>query len=188
MDSANFPTTQWTPVIAATSRDPERARQAVVALCAQYRDAICSWFRRDSRTRQQADDLAHDFISRWLARDAPLGSFMRGERRFREFLAVCLRRFAASRHEQELAQKRGGAVVHLGLTEEAATVETTADVLDLGLARQLHRTTLTELAGRWHARVPGDGWPLLCDLAWGGDPTPRYAAQAAELGVPVGTL
>jgi len=188
MDLDDFPLTQWTQVLEATSRDPERARQAVVALCVRYRDAIRSWFQRDLRTRQEAEDLTHDFLSRWLARDAPLGNFTRGERRFREFLAVCLRHFAASRHEQAVALKRGGGAVHLDLTEEAAAPEAMADALDLDLARRLHQTTLAELAGRWHPRVPRDGWPRLCDLAWGGDPAPHYAAQAADLGVPMGTL
>jgi DNA-directed RNA polymerase specialized sigma24 family protein len=94
MGNEVFPSTHWSQVLAAASPDPERARAAALELCGGYREAIRTWFQRDTRTRQEAEDLAHDFLTRWLVRKAPLGRFVRGERRFREFLGGYLRRFA----------------------------------------------------------------------------------------------
>ena len=188
MDSAPFPPTPWTSVVEAASRDPERVREAMLKLCSCYRDAICAWFRRDARTRQEAEDLAHDFLSCWLAREAPLGQFTRGERRFREFLGVCLRRFAVTRHERQRAMKRGGGAMHVAWSDDQVAAGSSLDYLDLGLAREVHRATLTELTERWKARLPPPAWKHLCWLAWSGDLTVRYEDQAAALGLPVGTL
>lgn len=186
-----FPPTHWTQVREAASRDPERARAAVVALCGRYREAIRRWFERDGRTRPEAEDLAHDFLTRWLVRDAPLGHFERGGRRFREFLGCCLRHFAAERHARSSAAKRGGGVVHEPLHEDrlpAAAGADGGDGPDLELARQLFREVEAELAGRWAPRVPADGYARLRDMALAVEPAGGYAALAEAFGVPVGTL
>lgn len=187
-----FPPTQWTQVLEAASRDPERARAAAAALCGRYRAAIVAWFARDAGTRAEAEDLAHDFLTRWLVRDAPLGHFERGGRRFRVFLGVCLRHFAAERHARSSAARRGGRAVHEPLREGHLPVAAGADGgdgPDLELARQLFREVEAELTGRWAPRVPAvGGYARLRDLALAAEPAIGYAALAAALGVPVGTL
>jgi DNA-directed RNA polymerase specialized sigma24 family protein len=186
-----FPATEWTQVLAAASRDPERAHEAAVALCGTYRAAIVRWFERDPRTRAQAEDLAHDFLSRWLVRSAPLGDFQRGTRRFREFLATCLRRFATESHARATAGKRGGGAEHEPLVEDqvpAGTESPGGDALDLELARQIFEEVEAALAERWRPRVPGDGYLRLRSMALAGEIAGGYAGLAAELGVPVGTF
>lgn len=186
-----FPPTHWTQVVEAASRDPERARAAAAALCGRYREAVVAWFARDARTRPEAEDLAHDFLTRWLVRDAPFGQFERGGRRFREFLGICLRRFAAERHARACASKRGGGAFPEPLREElvpAGASPDGGDGPDLELARQLFREIEAELAGRWAPRVPAGGYARLRDMALAAEPAGSYAALAVSLGVPVGTL
>lgn len=186
-----FPTTDWSQVRQATSQDPERVRAAVSLLCHHYRDAICEWFRKDARTREEAEDLTHDFLMRWLARDAPLGRFERGEQRFRDFLGSCLRYFVRERYSRSTRLKRGGGAVHETFMEETMVTSVAESVVegpDLELARHLFRSVWCDLRERWGDRLRGPSFDRLCDRALEIGPGVEYAEIARELGLPVGTV
>jgi DNA-directed RNA polymerase specialized sigma24 family protein len=187
---ANFPETIWSDVLEAADRtDPERARTAVLRLCERYHGAIQNWFHGRLLTRTSAADLTQEFLAGWLRREAPLGDFRRGERRFREFLSTCLRRFAASQHVHDMAAKRGGGVVHVTLEgQDGLTVDTPDPCLDLGIARQIHGEVVQEVTIRWLERVGTEAWPRLRDMALGIEPAIDYPTVGRDLGVPVGTI
>lgn len=186
-----FPQTDWSQVRQATSQDPEQIRTAISALCLQYRDAICEWFRRDARTRDEAEDLTHDFLMRWLVRDAPLGRFERGELRFRDFLGTCLRYFVQERHARATRLKRGGGVAHEVFEESLALNEQQTSAgggVDLELARQLFREVVDDMKQTWTARVGEGSFERLQEMALGFVPSRDYQGLASELRVPMGTL
>ena len=101
-----FPLTHWSGVVQAAGAEPDKARRAFEQLCADYRDAIAHWMRLQRLSPEDAEDAAHDFLAQWLQRENPLRDFQRGERRFREFLRVCLRRFLADWHARRRTARR----------------------------------------------------------------------------------
>ena len=185
-----FPETAWSEVLAAAQRtNPEQAREALVRLCERYHGAIREWFRGRTQTREMADDLTQDFLVGWLGRDAPLAEFRRGERRFREFLATCLRRFASTERTFHLALKRGGGVTHVALEDcDPTGAEGVDERLDLELARGIQRAVDAEIEVRWRERVPRGGWQRFRDMAVGTLDAEGYEAFAGEIGIPVGTV
>src|SRR6185503_14017869 len=105
-------------------------------ICADYRNAIVHWMRLHRLDPHEAEDAAHDFLERWLRRDNPLKGFERGERRFRDFLHVCLRRFLVDRIATKEAKRRGGGMSHLQVeAHEPAALDTdSVATLDYALA------------------------------------------------------
>ncbi|MBL9137545.1 MAG: hypothetical protein JNK85_16855 [Verrucomicrobiales bacterium] len=189
-EGASFPETVWSDVLDAADRtDPERARTAVCRLCERYHGAIQAWFLGRMMTRTVAADLTQEFLVTWLRRDTPLGDFRRGERRFREFLSTCLRRFAASQHVKGVAAKRGGGAAHVALDDQELPVEAHPDqLLDLEIARQIHGEVLSEMSARWTERVGHRAWPRLRDMALGSEPAVDYASVSRDLDVPLGSI
>ncbi len=102
-----FPTTQWSRVVTAGSRDAPEAREALSGLCQAYWYPIYAYIRHRGYTPEQARDLTQDFFAYVLERDLfAKADPARG--RFRAFLrTVCARQLAA-RRDQENAAKRGG--------------------------------------------------------------------------------
>ena len=102
-----FPTTQWSRVVTASSRDAPEAREALSSLCQAYWYPIYAYIRHRGYTLEQAHDLTQDFFAYVLERDLfAKADPARG--RFRAFLrTVCARHLAALR-DQERAAKRGG--------------------------------------------------------------------------------
>ncbi len=102
-----FPTTQWSRVVTASSRDALEAREALSGLCRAYWYPIYAYIRHRRYTAEQARDLTQDFFAYVLERDLfAKADPARG--RFRAFLrTVCARQLAA-RRDHENAAKRGG--------------------------------------------------------------------------------
>ena len=102
-----FPTTQWSRVVTAASRDASEAREALSGLCQAYWYPIYAYIRHRRYTPDQARDLTQDFFAYVLERDLfAKADPARG--RFRAFLrTVCVRQLAA-RRDHENAAKRGG--------------------------------------------------------------------------------
>lgn len=185
-----FPLTHWSGVLQAAGAEPDKARRAFEQLCAGYRDAIAHWMRLQRLSPEDAEDAAHDFLAQWLQRENPLQGFQRGERRFREFLRVCLRRFLADWHARRGAARRGGGAEHVPL-EHGDCVPDNADSnahLDFAFATQIHFRALARLKAEWQNKLPGDAFDRLCSVALGSQENPGYAALAAELGSTVGTV
>lgn len=190
MQDTIFPPTHWSAVLEAAGKDPAAARRAFEGLCADYRDAIVLWMRMQRLTPADAEDAAHDFLGTWLGRANPLQGFERGERRFREFLRPCLRNHLTDWLARQRTLRRGGQTIHVPWDHDEVIEDTTDSVplIDVALARAIHRRALKQLAERWAAQVPGPGFERLSAVALGQVPNPGYEALARDLGATVGTL
>jgi RNA polymerase sigma factor (sigma-70 family) len=102
-----FPTTHWSRVLTATSRDDSEAREALSGLCQAYWYPIYAYIRHRGYTPEQARDLTQDYFAYVLERDL----FARADPtrgRFRAFLRTVCRRQLAAQRDEENAAKRGG--------------------------------------------------------------------------------
>lgn len=199
MSDSVFDPTPWSAVVQAAGDDPERARRAFERLCGDYRDAIAHWMRLQRLSPEDAEDATHDFLKQWLQRDNPLQGFQRGERRFREFLRVCLRRFLVNWHEHRRAARRGGGTEHIAWEHDeliADGAESHTHV-DFALATQIHADALHALQAKWRSKGPDGHFDRLRAVALGdtgqavppgGTGCPSYDVLAAEFGVAVGTV
>ncbi len=135
---ANFPTTRWSLI-----QTSDRSQADIVAawsdLVQAYQPAIVSYFRRRA-TRQDADDLAQEFMLRsiddgwWARADPQAGSF-------RQFLRMLMKRFMANRIEAGYRRFEWTGQGH----EEAADLQTPDQIFDLQFALCLTRIALDDL-------------------------------------------
>jgi DNA-directed RNA polymerase specialized sigma24 family protein len=185
-----FPLTHWSGVLQAAGAEPDQARRAFEQLCADYRDAIAHWMRLQRLSPEDAEDAAHDFLAQWLQRENPLRNFQRGERRFREFLRVCLRRFLADWHARHGAARRGGGTEHVPLElDDCASGDADSNAhLDFAFASQIHSSALAKLKVEWRNKLRSEAFDRLCAVALGNEENPGYAALATELGATAGTV
>lgn len=189
MNDSVFNATPWSAVLQAAGDDPDKARRAFERLCGEYRDAIAHWMRLQRLSIEDAEDATHDFLEQWLTRENPLQGFQRGERRFREFLRVCLRRFLADWRERHRAAKRGGGAEHVPW-EHDEVIPDGADShahLDFAFATQIHADVIASLKPKWQSRLPDGRFDRLQAVVLRTAPHPGSAALAAELGAKVNT-
>lgn len=191
MNDSVFDATPWSAVMQAAGDDPEKARRAFERLCGEYRDAIAHWMRLQRLSKEDAEDATHDFLEQWLRRDNPLQNFQRGERRFREFLRVCLRRFLADWRDRRRTASRGGGAEHVPW-EHDDVIADGADShahLDFALATHIHAGAIARLRAQWRSQLGANGqFDRLQDVALGTASSPGYGALASELQAPVGTV
>jgi DNA-directed RNA polymerase specialized sigma24 family protein len=190
MSESVFEPTPWSIVMQAAGDNPERARAAFERLCGAYCDAITHWMRLQRLSKEDAEDAAQDFLYQWLRRENPLDGFQRGERRFREFLRVCLRRYLISWRAARGAGKRGGEVEHVAW-EHDDTISDGADSLanlDFAVATQIHASTLAALQERWQSILHNGSFERLQTVALGTSVNPGSHDLAKELGTNAGTL
>src|ERR1700730_14250567 len=107
---SQFPTTRWTPVIAAGDPHRKEARSALVSLCENYWYPLYAYLRRRGYPADQAQDLTQEFFirvleGRYLDRADP------EKGRFRSFLLTSLKFFVADEEDRRRAHKRGGGMV-----------------------------------------------------------------------------
>src|SRR5690348_11766622 len=108
--SSQFPTTRWTPVVAAGDPQKKEARSALVSLCENYWYPLYAYLRRRGYSCDQAQDLTQEFFTRvlegrYLDRADP------DKGRFRSFLLTSLKFFVADEEDRQRAYKRGGRAV-----------------------------------------------------------------------------
>ena len=102
-----FPTTQWSRVVTAASRDASEAREALSSLCQAYWYPIYAYVRHRGHTPEQAPDLTQEFFAYILEHDLiAMADPTRG--RFRAFLRTVCARHLAAQHDRQNAAKRGG--------------------------------------------------------------------------------
>ena len=102
-----FPTTQWSRVVTAASRDASEAREALSGLCEAYWYPIYAYIRHRGYAPEQARDLTQDFFAYLLERDL-IARADPARGRFRAFLRTVCARYLADRRDRENAAKRGG--------------------------------------------------------------------------------
>lgn len=120
-----FASTCWTVVLeAAESQESGRARAAVAELCNTYWQPLYLYLRRRGFDRPDAQDLTQSFFFDLIQSR----SFVRAEQakgKFRSFLLGALKHFLADVRDHNGAQKRGGNVISVPLSE-AALIEAEA--------------------------------------------------------------
>jgi RNA polymerase sigma factor (sigma-70 family) len=105
--SSQFPTTQWTLVVAAGDPHRKEARSALISLCENYWYPLYAYLRRRGYVADQAQDLTQAFFTRILeGRYLDRANPEKG--RFRSFLLTSLKFFVADEQDRHLALKRGG--------------------------------------------------------------------------------
>lgn len=114
------PRTLWTQVIEVIQKETgDAADRALSRFCEQYRPVIFSFFLQRGWSRDQAEDLAHDFFgSRIVNRIDERSGFLHRARRgehgsFRRFLASVLWDFHKDAVKKAMAKKAGGSAVHV---------------------------------------------------------------------------
>jgi len=105
--ASQFPTTQWTLVVAAGDPQRKEARSALVSLCENYWYPLYAYLRRRGYPADQAEDLTQEFFirlleGRYLDRADP------EKGRFRSFILTSLKFFVADEEDRQRARKRGG--------------------------------------------------------------------------------
>jgi RNA polymerase sigma-70 factor (ECF subfamily) len=118
--AGRFATTHWSLVVSA--RDPEspEARKAIASLCAIYSYPLYAHIRHQGHSREDAEDLTQDFLTKLVEKDY-LVSVDRRKGKFRSFLLACCNHFLANVRDYERAKKRGGGTKKVSL--DFATAE-----------------------------------------------------------------
>ncbi|MGE3309249.1 MAG: RNA polymerase sigma factor [Limisphaerales bacterium] len=108
-----FATTHWTRILASQGKSSD-AQQALSDLCAAYYAPVVAVLRSESRTDDQARDLAHAFFEGILERHGLHGADpSRG--RFRSYLLGALKHFLANQRLRAARAKRGANASHTEL-------------------------------------------------------------------------
>lgn len=107
---SQFPTTQWSLVVAAGDPHRKEARSALVSLCESYWYPLYAYLRRRGYKAEEAQDLTQEFFirvleGRYLDRADP------EKGRFRSFILTSLKFFVADEEDRRRAHKRGGDVL-----------------------------------------------------------------------------
>jgi DNA-directed RNA polymerase specialized sigma24 family protein len=109
-----FATTRWTVVLAAGRPEAPHALAALEELCRTYWYPLYIYVRRQTATREDAEDLTQAFFERFLEKNY-LEGLSSDKGKFRAFLLASLKHFLANEWDRVNRQKRGGGVANLSL-------------------------------------------------------------------------
>jgi RNA polymerase sigma-70 factor (ECF subfamily) len=109
-----FATTHWTVVLAAGRGSSQQADVALEQLCRTYWYPLYVFVRRQTATREDAEDLTQAFFARFLEKNY-LEKLDSEKGRFRAFLLASLKHFLANEWDKANRQKRGGGQAALSL-------------------------------------------------------------------------
>jgi RNA polymerase sigma-70 factor (ECF subfamily) len=116
---AQFPTTQWTRVIAAGDRAAPEARSALAQLCDAYWYPIYAFIRRKGHSPNEACDLTQDYFTRLLEKPV-IAAADPSRGRFRAFLKTDCHHFLLDKGRR----KRVRAAVLKAVPIDAGDAET----------------------------------------------------------------
>jgi len=109
-----FATTHWTVVLAAREGSSQQADMALEELCRSYWYPLYVFVRRQTPTREDAEDLTQAFFARFLQKNY-LAAISSERGRFRAFLLAALKHFLANEWDRANRQKRGGGATLVSL-------------------------------------------------------------------------
>jgi RNA polymerase sigma-70 factor (ECF subfamily) len=109
-----FATTRWTVVLAAGRPETPHAAAALEELCQTYWYPLYVYVRRQTTTREDAEDLTQAFFAKFLEKNY-LEGVSSDKGKFRAFLLAALKHFLANEWDRANRQKRGGGVANLSL-------------------------------------------------------------------------
>ncbi len=192
--TSSFHDTRWTLVSRSRGSDTQ-AKAALSELCEAYYAPVMAFLRRDGRAEDVARDLAHDFFAKLLAGGTIDGADpLRGK--FRSYLLMFLKRFAANQRIHDHAAKRGGGQIHAVIDGESDQTEaglqiadTSIEAPDAAFDRQWALTLLACALGHLESEMRDEGKSAHFDalkpwLTAEADATPQ-SEVAAKLGMSV---
>ncbi len=175
-----FPSTRVSLLEAVSAGVPNEAREQVAAL---YWKPVYRFVRRKyGKGNEDAKDLTQSFFTNAIERDF-FARFDPGKASFRTYLRMAVERFAASQHEAEGRQKRGGEVAFEPLEEQEVAGEPAEEAFEREWQRQLFALALEDLRGWCRANGKELQFQVFeaYDLAEG--ERPSYAGVAARFGI-----
>jgi RNA polymerase sigma-70 factor (ECF subfamily) len=191
-----FATTRWTVVLAAGRPTAAQAEVALEELCRTYWYPLYVYVRRQTATREDAEDLTQSFLARLLEKNY-LHGLSSDKGKFRAFLLAALKHFLANEWDRARAQKRGGGVATLSLDWQDADTRYQINPEDNLSPDKLYDrawavTLLTKVITRLRKESEAEGTATLFDrlkpyLTVGKSAIP-YAQAAAELGMTEGAV
>ena len=104
----DFMTTQWTIVRGAAASSIDGRQWALEQLCSRYWIPLYAFLRRTGYSEHDSQDLVQGFFEQLLSKDF-LKSVGQEKGRFRSFMLVAIKHYAANVRAKAKAQKRGGA-------------------------------------------------------------------------------
>ena len=117
-----FPSTHWSAIEAARSRDPQKRQRAFEAIVQAYWKPVYKYIRLHwRRSNEDAKDLTQSFFTR-LIEKGDLSAYDPSRARLRTFVRVCVDRFVQNADKEARRLKRGGGAL-TSLDFEAAEVE-----------------------------------------------------------------
>lgn len=193
----SFQTTHWSLVQRAVAGGDPLASPALAELCECYWYPIYAFIRRRGHSVEDAEDLTQSFFARLLSKDI-LAAADPEKGKLRTFLLTCLRRFLSDENDREYAQKRGKKAtfsLDTAWAEERYAAEpASADPSPDRLFQRRWAVTVLEFALQSIAReFQAEGKSELFEtlrpyLGYGKTTDESYAAAAARIGMPEGTL
>jgi RNA polymerase sigma factor (sigma-70 family) len=148
-----FATTHWTVVMTAGRGNSPEARVALEELCRTYWFPLYAYVRRQTSTREDAEDLTQAFFARFLEKNY-LEKLTSQKGKFRAFLLAALKHFLANEWDRANRQKRGGGVAPLSLDWQDADARYQIEPVDTLSPDKLYdRTWAVTLLERVLARL-----------------------------------
>jgi RNA polymerase sigma factor (sigma-70 family) len=114
-----FATTHWSVVLSAQDKTSPQSAEALESLCRAYWYPLYAYLRRAANSPADAEDLTQGFFARLLEKDF-LKSAAREKGKFRTFLLMAIKRYAANEWDREHAQKRGGFTPFVTIDQDLA--------------------------------------------------------------------
>ena len=174
-----FLTTRWT--LMDRAREPD-AMSSLDELCRTYWGPVVSYLRRCGCDEADAQDLAQEFFSDFLARDG-FAQAKRDRGRFRSFLLTSVRNHLANARKASQRLKRGGGVTFSEVHDEldAGDGLTPEEAFDKRWAEELIDRALERLRIEWEDK--GRPFKRLAPYLSGERGAPPLAETAEALDV-----
>lgn len=102
-----FETTHWSVVTSACDPDDPLAREALERLCQTYWHPLYVFVRRQGRSAADAEDLVQGFFAKFIEKNYLVGIDPE-KGRFRSFLLLMYKRYAANEWDHGQRERRGG--------------------------------------------------------------------------------
>jgi RNA polymerase sigma-70 factor (ECF subfamily) len=183
-------------VLAAGRPGSAQSQVALEELCRTYWYPLYVFVRRQTPTREDAEDLTQAFFARFLEKNY-LEKLSAQKGKFRAFLLASLKHFLANEWDHANRQKRGGGITPLSLDWQGADARYQIDPVDNSSPDKLYDrawavTLLERVLARLRDENAADGKAKLFErlkafLMIGANAIP-YAQAAAELDLNEGTV
>jgi DNA-directed RNA polymerase specialized sigma24 family protein len=192
----DFIATRWSIIMTARDLDAGSAyRRAMAELARTYWAPLYAYLRRNGHPPERAEDLTQSFFARLIERN-DLRSVDAAKGKFRSFVLVALKHFVANELDKERAQKRGGGVRTISLSDAEAESGYRIEPIDTltpeqAFNRRWAMTVLSRVVNRLRAEYRRRDQLPLFDAIQGtltGEVTAGYATLAGQLGTTEGAL